>query len=222
MMSVRTTGLTLLVALCVPATALASGSWAVPRFTPTWAELQRDLKALGFKSAAAQKRPARRRKAPPKTTAVAATPDGQNAQTTPTEVAAKDADKQGTETGAPTDKAIVGSTDPNAAGVPDPTGATGEATGTLSPGLPGQSCNCQPMPLPVCPDVARQPADSEANPENIAAPADVQEKKPPAANVKPKIKKKQQPPRQEKTGRPKADDESDKNKLKPKKYWWQQ
>ncbi len=54
--------------LLLPSVAHASGSWAVPRFTPTWAELERDLRALGIK-----KRPKKPPTAP-NPTAVAANP----------------------------------------------------------------------------------------------------------------------------------------------------
>src|SRR5438309_2123951 len=77
--------------LLVPAVASASGSWAVPRFTPTWAELERDLRALGMKS-----RPKPRPIARPKPVETAANPpSGTGAPplgtqgTSPTETAAQ-------------------------------------------------------------------------------------------------------------------------------------
>lgn len=60
-----------LVGLCLPDEAFASGSWAVPRFTPTWAELERDLKLLGQ-----ARRPVKRRVAKPQPQAVAAATTG--------------------------------------------------------------------------------------------------------------------------------------------------
>ena len=45
----RVATVALLTAVLAPHLAFASGSWAVPRFTPTWAELERDLRLLGLR-----------------------------------------------------------------------------------------------------------------------------------------------------------------------------
>ena len=132
----------LLASLLLPAVAFASGSWAVPRFTPTWAELERDLRLLGLR-----KRPTARppvaRAAPAATVAAngAPPPGGTRvpAQTTPgAEVAGK-----------PT----------TLSNAPDSTNTSVEPPNTG----PGPVCKCpEPLPPPKCPDVApiAGPADA--------------------------------------------------------------
>ncbi|MBI3181170.1 MAG: hypothetical protein HYZ28_03400 [Myxococcales bacterium] len=71
-------------ALLAPREAAASGSWAVPRFTPTWAELERDLRTLGLKKrpiARAPTKPARAPAPTPKPTGEAAVAAGTGAGT---------------------------------------------------------------------------------------------------------------------------------------------
>ena len=62
----RTLAATVTVTLCASGMAFASGSWAVPRFTPTWAEIEHELNALGAK------RPLPRRAPPARATHAAA------------------------------------------------------------------------------------------------------------------------------------------------------
>lgn len=153
--------------LMLPAAAEASGSWAVPRFTPTWAELERDLKLLGIKAPA--KRATVRRPTPKKPVAVAeggTKPIG----TGPVEGGVKPGDETGSTTGAGD-------------------GRTGEGTvaGTVQPG--GQ-CKCpEAAPVPV---QVRCPVNEAVEPANGKAATDKQKRpagKEPAAPKKIQRKK---------------------------------
>lgn len=214
--------------LMVPSAAWASGSWAVPRFTPTWSELQRDLKALGF-SASTKKRPTPVRKKPLEKPKVA----GEGTAT----------EKKVTTTVAETK---TDATDTTAKG-----DGTTALTGTVDRAAvapPYGSCSAYCLPMPVCvegsplipqhkpqpmsaapePQAEQQPVTPPTNPETITEKAP--EEQPPAVDaqtVKPSekgVKKKATSSgnkAKEKTGRPKADDVKDEGKLKKKKYWWQ-
>jgi hypothetical protein len=136
------------VALLVPASAQASGSWAVPRFTPTWAELERDLEAMGGKKrrgqAVARKAPTRR-----------ATGTGTGTGTT-VGTAAVEGTQTTTGTGQEATVATTGTgTGAQTASGTDSAG-TVAATGTQPP------CQCPPPTQLVCPDVV--PAGATAEP----------------------------------------------------------
>lgn len=202
-----------LLLVVIPAVAHASGSWAVPRFTPTWAELQRDLKALGFQTTAPQKRR-------PPVHRVAAKPPTVGTNTTGTGAVATDAAKQTTGT---TGNATEGNNSTGTTSGTEPNKGTTEVTQPTVPAPPG-ACYCQPMPIPACADgsvpsgTVNPPAPQNvtpppANPENTAPPADG--KAAPAGKDSAKKGGKKG-----KTGRP-HDDPNDTDKLKKKKYWWE-
>ncbi len=140
----------LMAALLLPGLALASGSWAVPRFTPTWAELERDLRLLGLKS-----RPIARRPRPIAPAAVAATAVP-NSSTEPVPVA-------GTSPGA-------------AAAAGGSTAGTSNAPGGTDTAGANVQCKCsEPPPPPKCPEVAPAApavADPVKKKKRPSAPAD--------------------------------------------------
>jgi hypothetical protein len=115
--------------------ARASGSWAVPRFTPTWAELERDLRALGIK-----RRPVAR---PAPKPVPAPVPTGEPKPPTPNP-----------------NEGVAGNTSgPGSEGSLGTTPDDGKVPAT-SPGsdVPGPVCKCPEPVVPKCPEA---PAASE-------------------------------------------------------------
>lgn len=155
--------LVLTLGLTLPGAAAASGSWAVPRFTPTWAELQRDLALLGLQ----KRRPrpvAKKVASPPTAVATTATPEQSPGEPQP-------ASTPGEEVGAAAGQR------PPLINLPAWTGGNG-------------FCMCD-QPQPRCADGPAAAAPSEATPVKAGTPAappdqagQKKKKKPPGDNKK--------------------------------------